>query len=164
MSMNGFPLKGVIPPLVTPLAARDEIDLPALEAEASRLRELPPDARIEHRYDRGRLDDVRRRQVVAMRHVRRTGAVIESCPTSNLRIAGLSEPRHHPLRRFLEAGLPVVLGADDPGLFATTLEEEFAKARALFGIMPTQISNMRQVAWESRCDVLSGRTACLPWT
>ena len=29
--MLGFPLKGVIPPLVTPLAGRDEIDLPALE-------------------------------------------------------------------------------------------------------------------------------------
>lgn len=29
--MVGFPLKGVIPPLVTPLAGRDEIDLPALE-------------------------------------------------------------------------------------------------------------------------------------
>lgn len=28
--MVGFPLKGVIPPLVTPLAGRDEIDLPAL--------------------------------------------------------------------------------------------------------------------------------------
>ena len=29
--MNGIPLKGVIPPLVTPLAGRDEIDLPGLE-------------------------------------------------------------------------------------------------------------------------------------
>lgn len=31
MNVNGFPLKGVIPPLVTPLAGRDEIDQPALE-------------------------------------------------------------------------------------------------------------------------------------
>ena len=29
--MVGFPLKGVIPPLVTPLSGRDEVDLPALE-------------------------------------------------------------------------------------------------------------------------------------
>ena len=29
--MVGFPLKGVVPPLVTPLSGRDEIDLPALE-------------------------------------------------------------------------------------------------------------------------------------
>lgn len=29
--MLGFPLKGVIPPLVTPLAGRDQIDLPALD-------------------------------------------------------------------------------------------------------------------------------------
>ncbi len=29
--MVGFPLKGVVPPLVTPLAGRDEIDLPALD-------------------------------------------------------------------------------------------------------------------------------------
>ncbi len=31
MGMVGFPLKGVIPPLVTPLAGRDEIDRPALD-------------------------------------------------------------------------------------------------------------------------------------
>jgi adenosine deaminase len=30
----------------------------------------------------------------------------------------------HPLPRFLGAGLNVVIGADDPGIFATSLAEE----------------------------------------
>jgi adenosine deaminase len=42
-----------------------------------------------------------------------------------------AEPADVPLRRIVEAGIPVALGADDPLLFGTRLAEQYASARAL---------------------------------
>jgi len=77
-------------------------------------------------YDDARLAEVRRRQDYAIERVRASGAVVEVCPTSNRRIGGISDPAHHPVHRFLAAGLPVVVGADDPGVFGVTLAGELA--------------------------------------
>ncbi len=50
----------------------------------------------------------------------KNNAIIESCPTSNIRICGFS-----PLKFFLKKHLTVCIGADDPGIFDTSLEKEF---------------------------------------
>lgn len=53
-------------------------------------------------------------------------AIIESCPTSNIAIAGFS-----PLPFFEKHQLTVCLGADDPGILNTSLEKEFQIAKTL---------------------------------
>ena len=73
---------------------------------------------------RARLADVRARQEFAMARVRATGAVVEVCPTSNLRIGGIADPLHHPVHRFIDAGVPFVVASDDPGIFDTTVRDE----------------------------------------
>lgn len=65
---------------------------------------------------------VRHFQNELMLRIKDMGALLEVCPTSNRRIAAV---QNHPVHRFLEAGLPVVAGADDPGIFDTDLEKEF---------------------------------------
>jgi adenosine deaminase len=52
------------------------------------------------------------------------GAVIEICPTSNLRIGRIQDLKNHPAKVFMEEGLSYVLGTDDPGIFDTDLKKE----------------------------------------
>ena len=50
--------------------------------------------------------------------------VFESCPVSNMRIARISPATAHPLPQFLAAGVKVIIGRDDPGIFGTTFHDE----------------------------------------
>ena len=52
--------------------------------------------------------------------------VFESCPVSNIRIARIAPATAHPLPQFLAAGVDVVIGRDDPGIFGTTFKDEVA--------------------------------------
>ncbi|MFN3603073.1 MAG: hypothetical protein ACK4UJ_00015 [Leptonema sp. (in: bacteria)] len=64
----------------------------------------------------------------SLHFLRSHGAVIESCPTSNQKICGFS-----PLKFFVDAGLKVCLGADDPSILGTTLKKEFDYAKKILG-------------------------------
>ena len=101
-----------------------EVDEKGLKAELEELSVCPFSMSISRPYSTERLEDVRRRQNAVLKRLAELGTVIESCPTSNLRIASLPVAAAHPLGRFLEAGVPVVIGADDPGVFDVTLESE----------------------------------------
>jgi hypothetical protein len=105
-------------------AAGVPVDRDGLRRVLDGLRARPAGEVLEVVYDEARLAEVRRRQDYAIARVRATGAVVEVCPTSNRRIGGISDPAHHPVHRFLAAGLPVVVGADDPGVFGVTLAGE----------------------------------------
>ncbi|MFC4083090.1 hypothetical protein [Amycolatopsis samaneae] len=138
-------------------AAGIHVDPLALREELARLDALPSDAPITVEYDHARLDEVRRRQEYAIARVRSTGAVIEVCPTSNRRIAGLTDPAHHPIHRFLSAGLPVVVSSDDPGIFGTTLADELAWVCEHTGGDEDLRRTLLETAWQSRSEVLTGR-------
>jgi adenosine deaminase len=138
-------------------AAGVQVDAAAITDELADLASWPGDAPVTIHYDQRRLDDVRRRQDYAMARVRATGAVIEVCPTSNRRIGGIDDPRHHPVHRFLAAGLPVVVSSDDPGIFGTTLADELdwvcRECPGDDGLRQTLVDT----AWASRSEVIAGR-------
>ena len=92
------------------------------------------------------LRDIQKLQTETLLRVKEKGAVIESCPQSNLRIAGIQDLRSHPLCRFVREGLPLVISSDDPGIFRTSLQEEFEFARSQLGISQ---KILRRVARES---------------
>jgi adenosine deaminase len=133
------------------------VDRAALEREGRRLALQRPDERVEQRYDGERLDEVRARQAYALRRVRSTGAVIEVCPTSNRRIADIASPEHHPVHRFLEHDLPLVVGTDDPGLFGTNPAQEIAWVERFAGLEPEAAREILARAWDCRSEVLTGR-------
>ncbi len=71
-------------------------------------------------------------QQLVMRYLVDRGVVIETLPTSNLRISQYKEMGQHHSLRWLgintpehDSHLPLVLGSDDPGVFATDIKAEF---------------------------------------
>jgi aminodeoxyfutalosine deaminase len=66
--------------------------------------------------------------------LRERGVPLEVCLSSNVATGVLARIADHPLPRLLEAGVPVTLNSDDPGMFATSLDREFERAAECFGL------------------------------
>jgi len=67
-------------------------------------------------------------------HVAREAVPVEVCLTSNTQTGAVPFLEAHPLLRFLEAGVPVVLNTDDPLVCRTTLSREYSSASDRFGL------------------------------
>jgi adenosine deaminase len=100
------------------------IDRDALEQERDLLLRQPLDASVHRPYTPERLDGIRHRQDFVLDRLAELGTVIESCPTSNLRIGGVPSAAFHPVHRFIHSAVPLVIGADDPGIFDSPLAAE----------------------------------------
>jgi aminodeoxyfutalosine deaminase len=68
---------------------------------------------------------------VLMKHLRERDIPLEISITSNLATGVVKELAEHPVRRLYEAGVPLTLNTDDPGIFRTTLAREFELAARL---------------------------------
>jgi aminodeoxyfutalosine deaminase len=81
--------------------------------------------------------------------------VLELCPTSNLRTGALARQldgataniESHPLRMFVQRGVPVTVGTDDPAMFETSLVREYELARRA-GISQTEILKLIHAGFE----------------
>ncbi len=133
------------------------IDRAVADAELRRLELGERQAPVAHVYTAERLDEVRRRQDYAMARVKAAGTTIEVCPASNRRIGALVDPAHHPVHRFLDAGINVVIASDDPGIFAVTLEEELAWVARHAALDEEAVLGLRRATWRARSEVLTGR-------
>ena len=71
--------------------------------------------------------------------LRERGVPLEVSLTSNVATGALAQVSDHPLPRFLDEGVCVTLNSDDPGLFGTTLEQEFRLAAETFGLSREQL-------------------------
>lgn len=71
---------------------------------------------------------------------------LEICVSSNLRTGCCLRPEDHPLRRYFDAGLMVILNSDDPALFHSDLENEYRIAQERFAF--TQ-EHLRELASNS---------------
>ena len=97
---------------------------PATWAESERRIEVPTDYFSLH--------DLTTMQQQAMARLVNKGIVVETLPTSNLRIGQYKEIGQHHSLRWLGVDAPandpplqIVLGTDDPGVFATDIKAEF---------------------------------------
>jgi aminodeoxyfutalosine deaminase len=62
------------------------------------------------------------------------GIALEVCPTSNVRTRAVGSLDEHPLPALVAAGVLVTVNSDDPPMFGTTLEEEYAVAARLLDL------------------------------
>ncbi|MDX8034154.1 adenosine deaminase [Lentzea sp. BCCO 10_0856] len=68
------------------------------------------------------------------------GVALEVCPTSNLRTGVVPTLSAHPLPLLVAAGVPVALGSDDPGMFGTTLVQEYLICQQEFALDPAELA------------------------
>jgi adenosine deaminase len=94
------------------------------------------------------------------------GVVIEVCPTSNVYTGAIADVGEHPARTFLDAGIRVVLGDDNPAQTGSLLSAERAVLRDRLGFTPEELRRLDAHALEAaflsdgdRARVAAGLTA-----
>ncbi|WP_250008918.1 adenosine deaminase [Actinoplanes sp. M2I2] len=71
---------------------------------------------------------------------------LEISPTSNLRTRAVASLDEHPLATLVGAGVPVSINSDDPPMFGTTLENEYAVAARLLGLDDDGVADLARAA------------------
>jgi adenosine deaminase/aminodeoxyfutalosine deaminase len=69
-----------------------------------------------------------------LEHLASSGIPLEVCPTSNVRTRSVASLTEHPLPTLVSAGVPVTINSDDPPMFSTTLNNEYAVAAQLLDL------------------------------
>ncbi len=80
---------------------------------------------------------------------------LEICPGSNMKTGALAKQirredvklEDHPLPKLLRHGIPVVLSTDDPAMFHTTLQQEYANA-ARMGLQENELARIVKMGFE----------------
>jgi hypothetical protein len=68
-----------------------------------------------------------------MHELARQEVIIESCPTSNMRLAKIGQVRYLPIKKWQERGILVSLNSDDPIIFGTSIVDEAELIERSFG-------------------------------
>jgi len=79
---------------------------------------------------------------------------LEICLTSNVLTGAVPSYAAHPIRKLFEAGVPITINTDDPGLFRTTLAQEFEHARIL-GFTALDLEQIRENGFRFAFDASS---------
>ncbi len=77
------------------------------------------------------------------------GIVLEVCPSSNVATGVVASLARHPLPRLLEAGVPFVIGSDDPPMFGTSLAEEYQRIHDELGLGATELAALARRSIEA---------------
>jgi aminodeoxyfutalosine deaminase len=81
-----------------------------------------------------------------MRRLREEGIPLEISITSNVRTGAVDSLAAHPVRRLFDAGVPITLNTDDPGIFESDLGQEYELARTQFGFSKDEIKQINRAA------------------
>jgi len=98
--------------------------------------------RIEHGisavHDQGLLD-----------HLAEHRIALDVCPTSNVALRVVPDLDQHPIRALVAAGVPVTINTDDPPMFGTDLNTEYAVAARLLELDQRGVADLAQAAVDS---------------
>jgi adenosine deaminase/aminodeoxyfutalosine deaminase len=81
-----------------------------------------------------------------MRRLREEQIPLEVCITSNVKTGAVASLDAHPVRRLFDAGVPITLNTDDPGVFETDLAREFGLAGEVFGFSESELAGVAETA------------------
>ncbi len=77
-----------------------------------------------------------------MQYLREHAIGLDICLTSNAKTKAWPLLADHPFRLLMDRGVPVTLNTDDPGLFETTLSQEYEKAVSLFQLSQIDLQHL----------------------
>ncbi|HEX9231650.1 MAG TPA: adenosine deaminase [Jatrophihabitantaceae bacterium] len=89
------------------------------------------------------------------------GIGLEVCPTSNVCTRSVASLAEHPLPALVAAGVPVTINSDDPPMFSTTLNHEYAVAAELLGLDAPGVADLARAAVRASFLDDTGKTALL---
>ncbi len=72
----------------------------------------------------------------------RRGVTLEVCPGSNVALGVYRRAGDVPLRQLMKAGAQIALGADDPLLFGSRLNEQYETARGTHGLTDSELAEL----------------------
>jgi adenosine deaminase len=81
-----------------------------------------------------------------LEHLRDRAIPLEVCPTSNVCTRSVASLAEHPLPVLVAAGVPVTINSDDPPMFSTTLNREYAVAAELLGLDSHGVADLARTA------------------
>ena len=103
-----------------------------------------------------------------VQRIARAGTTLEVCPASNVALGVAARPGDVPLRRLLNAGVNIALGADDPLLFGGRLVTQYEIARHAHGCGDGELAELARMSVRGsaapeqvRKDLLAGIDAWL---
>ena len=74
------------------------------------------------------------------------GVPLEVCPTSNIATRAVATLDEHPLPAMVQAGVAVTINSDDPPMFGTDLNTEYAVAARLLGLDAAGVAELARAA------------------
>ena len=84
---------------------------------------------------------------------------LEVCPTSNIATRAVADIEQHPVREMVDAGVLVTINSDDPPMFGTDLNNEYAVAARLLALDERGLASLAKNAVEaSYLDAAGKRT------
>ena len=81
-----------------------------------------------------------------LEHLATTGIPLEVCPSSNVATRAVATLDEHPLRTFVDAGVVVTINSDDPPMFGTALNREYAIAADLLDLDEAGVADLARTA------------------
>jgi len=79
-------------------------------------------------------------------YVKKQGVVLELCPISNFLTGAIDRPEDHPIRKLMQMGVKVTVNSDDPGLFGTSLTEDYEFLEKYHGFTADDFKQCNQTA------------------
>jgi aminodeoxyfutalosine deaminase len=89
------------------------------------------------------------------------GIPLEISPTSNLRTRAVPSIEEHPLPALVAAGVTVTINSDDPPMFGTTIEQEYAVAARLLGLDTAGVAELARAGVRASFLPAAGKSALL---
>ena len=77
------------------------------------------------------------------------GVALEICPVSNVALGVYTDLTSVPLPHLMEAGATIALGADDPLLFGSQLEGQYATMRAAHDLTDVQLAELARMSFRA---------------
>lgn len=84
-----------------------------------------------------------------MEHLAQRRIPLEVCPSSNLATRAVASLADHPIRALRDAGVVVTVNSDDPPMFGTDLNTEYAVAARLLDLDAAEVAELARTA--TRC-------------